>query len=347
MTPWLAEATNLVNLLTTDPFRPHRFLKGPHLQTVVGTLVQRRSVPTKTVIERVELEDGDQTTIHLNEPENATDDSPILLILHGLEGSADRPYMNRTARKALVEGFRTARMNMRLCGDAENVSKRFYNGAQSEDVSSVCSWLSDRFSRAPVTLMGFSLGGNLVLKAAGQSGCANLKGAVAVCPPVEPQRAVVELLKGFNRVYHYRFVCGMVSRARRYLERFPQPFIPPLSKTMTIREFDRLFTAPMGGYKSLEDYYEACSPKRWLKKMGCPSLIITAKDDPIVPFISFSDIMDLVPLLVPGNGGHLGFVGAPRNGDPDRFWAENRAIDFLKGALTSPANPVPATALSA
>lgn len=309
-------------------FRPFAFLKGPHLQTLAGWAAIPETPLPETEIIRMRLEDGDQTTLHLHPSRDLERSCPILLLLHGLEGDASKPYMVRTARKAWQKGFRTVRMNLRCCGDAEGLSRRFYNGAQSEDVAAVCRWLTGQFPDAPLFVLGFSLGGNLVLKAALQEDLPRLDGVIGICPPVDPHRSASALRSWRNLLYHYRFVQSLVDRVERnrhLLSPHPEMELHP---RMSLMEFDALFTAPHSGYRDLKHYYDTCQTSHLLNQIRCPWQIITSRDDPMVPFDSFDPVAGQANLIATRHGGHLGFIG-PKNGqDPDWRWAENRAIDF-------------------
>lgn len=278
---------------------------------------------------KVPLGEGDFTTVHIHSPSEEPGEYPTLILLHGLEGDASRTYMIRIAKKAAALGFRTARMNMRCCGDAEGLSARFYNGAQSEDVTAVARWLRDRFPGSTIYLGGFSLGGNLVLKAAGEATVPGLAGVVAVCPPLEPHRSACAIEHWSNGPYQARFVISMVERVQRHQRHFPGGPRYALSKRMSVALFDAAFTVPHGGFESLAHYYEVCSPKNLLSRIECPWLIIASKDDPIVPFESFHGLEGSGSFLAPRHGGHLGFVGYGKPEDPDYRWAENRLLEFF------------------
>jgi len=289
----------------------------------------------------IDLEDGDRTTLHVYEPKSADPGVPTVLLLHGLEGDANRHYMVRTANKFADRGFRTARMNMRCCGDAEAVSTRFYNGAKFEDVRAACSWIRKVYPQSPIALVGFSLGANMMLKAAAESENENEFAAiVAVSPPIDLNHCSQSLLETRNRFYHKRFVISLVDRANRYILKHDIREDFALSREMTVVEFDSRFTVRMGGFRDVEDYYPTGSTKPVLERILCPWLIITARDDTICPFGMYADLKfnGHGKLITPETGGHLGFIGRRGPGDPDRRWAENRAVDFVADTLGM--NPV-------
>jgi len=315
--------------MRTAGFDPLPFLHGPHRQTLAGAWSWKREPLSGTETFRVPLGGGDATTLHTHVPTSASPDSPTLLLIHGLEGDACRPYMIRIAQKAARVGLRTARMNLRWCGDAEGMSSKFYNSAQSGDVRKVCEWLRKKNPASPLWVAGFSLGGNLALKMAGERGTEGLAGVVAVSPPIDLHVTARSILQPQNRFYQWRFVKTIVARSRRFLQRVDPSLCIPLSTRMTLVRFDEVFTVPLGGFSSLDHYYDEGSPKRLLPNVPCPTFVIASKDDPLVPFEVFSGIDGRVRLIATRRGGHLGFVGRANPGDPDSRWAENRLLQLV------------------
>jgi len=314
--------------MNETPFAPLPFFRGAHRQTFAGWFAKGPLAPAEVEILRIPLGEGDSTTVHYYEPPEAPAEAPTLVLLHGLEGNATRPYMVRTAVKAAAKGFRTARMNMRWCGDAEGLSKKFYNSTQSGDMALVCEFLQRRNPLSPIAALGFSLGGNTVLKMAAE-GRFPIERAAAVCPPVDLKAASQKIVLPDNRFYQRYLVKSMVDRGNRFLARNERTLTVPLHYRMSIMDFDTHFTVPLGGFEDLDDYYTKGSSIGRLRNIRCPTLIVTAQDDPLIPYESFAGIDGAVRLMAPPYGGHLGFVGRRGRGDPDRYWAENRALDFL------------------
>lgn len=310
-------------------FRPVPLIKGPHFQTFLAWVMKGGPGLQNTQVIKVPLDAANQTTIHLNEPELPHDQSPTVILLHGLEGDAVRPYMVRTARKAQALGFRTVRMNMRCCGDAEGLSNRFYNGAQSDDIAAVARWIRSQHPHSPVFLIGFSLGGNMVLKAAGEGRIEGFGGVASVCPPLQPHASVLAMRHWKNRLYELNFVRNMVRRVERHHSHFSLSLPNPLHPKMPLADFDAAFTVPHGGFENLDHYYTDCCAIPLLSQIKQPWLIITAQDDPLIPFESFKFLEGSSHLLAPKKGGHIGFIGLRETGDPDSRWAENRALEFL------------------
>jgi len=338
-------------------FTPAVGLTNNHLMTLAPLWMPRRFPLTDRGCERlfIEVEPGNQVLVLFHQGRGARASS-LVLVLHGLESSADAPYVKGVCEKAIYEGFSVARMNMRNCGGTSHLSTTLYNAGMSSDVLNVASHLTERFNFENVFLCGFSLGGNLVLKAAGEYGAGGpgnikgnepvkvpLAGVCSICPPIDLESCVRQMEKGVNRIYEKNFVLSLKLRVYEKARHFPGRYdLVKLRQIRTVRSFDNVFTAPDAGYASAEDYYRGASAQHVLSSIDCPTLIIAAKDDPLVPFSSFETLDNLVQdlrrtLLAPTNGGHVSFIhkksirseaaaGAPC----DPFWAEWQAVGFFK-----------------
>jgi hypothetical protein len=316
--------------------------------TLAPLLLHRRFPRTDRGGERVfiEVEPGNQVLVMLHQGKGAKAGS-LILLLHGLESSANAHYVKGVCEKAIHEGFSVARMNMRNCGGTSHLSTTLYNAGMSKDVLSVASHLTERFGFQSVFLCGFSLGGNVVLKAAGEHGAAPdhsvpLAGVCSVCPPIDLEGCVRQMEKGVNRLYEKNFVLSLKLRVYEKERHFPGRYdLVQLRKIRTVRAFDGAFTAPDAGYASAEEYYFGASAQRVLSKIDTPTLIIAAQDDPLVPFSSFETMAQPGKnyrgiLLAPANGGHVSFIhnkaisiGDAPNATRDPFWAEWQAIGFF------------------
>ncbi len=254
-----------------------------------------------------------------------------LLLVHGLAGSAESGYMRRTAAAAIRRGWIAARMNLRNCGGTEAMSRTLYNAGQSHDAAGVLAALSaERFPR-PYAVIGFSLGGNLVLRYAGASGGNCAADAVAgINPPVDLRRCIDAIERPENRLYHAYFtlkLCAQLSAIRR-VRQVPGPDARPW-RIGGIRGFDDAFTAPDAGYASSKEYYVDASAGPRLHDIRRPAMILSAGDDPFVPVESFSAYRNsgrLLRLVHPDRGGHCGYWGSGR----PRFWAAEAALDFFE-----------------
>jgi predicted alpha/beta-fold hydrolase len=264
-------------------------------------------------------------------------DAPTLVVVHGMEGSSTSPYMLSTAEKTVAAGFNCIRLNIRNCGGTEAWTTTLYHAGFTEDLHGIIDELVARDRLNEIYIVGFSLGGNIVLKLAGELGRSAppaLRGIVAISPSVDLEACIDTIEQPSNLLYHWRFIRSLKTRMRRKALLFPDRFdVSLLQGVRSIRQFDDRFTAPHCGFKDSADYYRRASALPYLPAIRVPTLIIHAKDDPLIPYAPFArQEMTANPnlfLLAPENGGHVGFVSIP-GPSGDRFWAETRAIDFFK-----------------
>ena len=260
--------------------------------------------------------------------------APVIAIVHGLEGSCDSNYARGIAEKAWVRGFHSVRMNQRNCGGTERLTPTLYNSGLSEDYHAVLMELIEEgFEK--IFFVGYSMGGNLVTKMAGEMGRAapkELRGVAAVCPALDLSACADALEETQNYLYQRHFVSGLMERYRRKAELFPARYARNGFGTIrTVREFDDAITAPCFGFRDAEEYYESAGAKKVVKSVSVPTLIMTAQDDPFVPYVSFLaarvEQNPCVRFLAPEHGGHCGFVS--RFAGKERFWAEERIVEFV------------------
>ena len=265
---------------------------------------------------------------------------PALLALHGLEGSSSAHYMRGLAAKAFARGFNVILLNQRNCGGTEALSEGLYHSGLSADAAHVIAEIqSDGIDR--VVVAGYSLGGNLALKLAGDFGeapPASLKAVCAVSPVMELAECVNALERRQNFVYQWNFVRMLKARMRRKAALHPDRFpLERLDRVRTVREFDEYFTAPHFSFEGASDYYFRASAMRVIDRIRVPALIITAEDDPFVPPGPFRDprvrTNPHLNVIVTKHGGHCGFA-ADANGNDDGYWAEARIIEFAAQATT-------------
>jgi predicted alpha/beta-fold hydrolase len=263
--------------------------------------------------------------------------APALLALHGLEGSSQAHYMRGLADKAWAAGFNVVLLNQRNCGGTEHLGPGLYHSGLTGDAAHVLSELTERDGIERVVVAGYSLGGNLALKLAGDYGDApprQLRGVCAVSPVIELAQCVDALERRQNVVYQWNFVRGLKGRMRRKAACQPERYsVEPLSRIRTVRQFDEVYTAPHFGFRDAADYYHRASAMRVIDRIRVPSLIITAEDDPFVPATPFRDARvsgnSHLRVMVTRHGGHCGFISEPLNGD-DGYWAEGQILKFAR-----------------
>ena len=304
-----------------DGFDPVPWLRGGHLETIVPGLWRSPAVPgpCDSVVARVSPEAS--VLIHVHRPDSQRRGTVVLV--HGMGGSADSGYVTRTASRALEEGWTAVRMNCRNCGDTASLSRTLYNAGQSDDVGAVLAKLDGEGFPRPLIAVGFSLGGNLVLRYAGLAGEDTLADAViGINPPVDLEACSRALERPANRIYQLNFViklCRQIEQIRRV-----RPVAgPPAAwwRIRTVRMLDRLFTAPDAGYPSAEAYYQRASSGPTLAGIRVGALILSAVNDPLIPEETFEPLRGLaggrITIVQPARGGHVGYWCRGR----PRFWA--------------------------
>jgi predicted alpha/beta-fold hydrolase len=317
-------------------FEPHPWLGNPHAQTLVSSFWPRRFplLPRSTPRE-FETEPGTRIRgqCHWQSPPR---ERPTLVLVHGLEGSCESGYMLGLAERAYTAGWNALRLNQRNCGGTESLTPTLYNSGLSGDFRAVLNELIERDSLQQIFFAGYSMGGNLVLKMAGEladTAARQLRGVAAVCPALELARCVDAVDLPSNFIYQRHFVKGLKNRMRRKARQFPGKFdLGPMARVRTLREFDDVITATYCGFRGASDYYERCSALRVASEIRVPTLVVTAQDDPFVPFASFSDPAvannPVIRLIAPQHGGHCAFIS--RHGGDNRYWAEARVMEFCQ-----------------
>jgi hypothetical protein len=264
---------------------------------------------------------------------------PTLVILHGLEGSCDSGYIRGTAEKAWVAGFNVVRLNQRNCGGSEKMSNTLYHSGLSGDVLAVVTELIEQDGMPEVFAVGFSMGGNLVLKMAGELGGdapEELRAVVAVAPALDLAACADALAEPRNFIYERHFVKRLKKRMRLKASLFPELFplaeIGGFGEIATVRDFDDLITARFCNFRDAGDYYARSSASVVVSQIRLPTLIITSKDDPFVPFAPFENPAirnnPNITLVATERGGHCAYISA-ENG-MERFWAEARIVEYCK-----------------
>jgi predicted alpha/beta-fold hydrolase len=333
---------------TPTPFQAPAWLRGPHAQTVGGKFLRGDpGVPLER--ERLALPDGDFVDLDFGpEPEAGSrrDAVPVALVLHGLEGSALRSYMRQTYGELLRRGIRPIGLNFRSCSGEPNREARLYHSGDTEDLRTVVARLRERFGGRALGAVGFSLGGNVLLKYLGEAGAASPIGAaVAISVPYDLGAGAAALERGLmSRVYSAYFLRMLrrkvLAREAALGEHID---VPVTLRARTLRQFDEAATAPLHGFADADDYYTRSSSGPFLPGIRVPTLLLHALDDPFlpaerVPVQAAADNPSIVAAF-PDTGGHVGFIqGTPRQ---PRFWAEEEAARFLGEALVGSSSTVP------
>lgn len=265
------------------------------------------------------------------------DRHPLVLALHGLEGSSSAHYMRGLADKGFAAGFNVVLLNQRNCGGTEALCTGLYHSGLTHDADLVLREVSEGDGIRSAVVAGYSLGGNLALKLAGDYGerpPAVLDGVCAVSPVLELSKCVHSLERRPNIIYQWNFVRGLKGRLRRKHQCEPGRYpLERLGEVRSVRGFDEIYTAPHFGFRDAEDYYHRASAMRVVDRIGVPALVISAADDPFVPVEIFRNSAlarnPNIRLVLTEHGGHCGFVEAASE-EYDGYWAERRIVQFAK-----------------
>jgi uncharacterized protein len=318
-------------------FKPHSVFTNGHAQTLVAYAWPRAfRWQSRTDEARLFEVAGAQILVHCRWQAKPSE-YPTIVIWHGIEGSSSSVYMLAMAHKGFRAGFNVIRVNLRNCGGTEHLTPTLYHGGLTEDLRAVVTELIEGDRLRSLYLVGFSLGGNLVLKLAGEYGDEmpqEVRTVCAVSPSIDLNATADAINLRSNWLYHRDFLRRL--RKRIYVKQRLYPDLYDISEirlVRTIRDFDERFTAVAHGFANADDYYYKAGAIRVIGRIRVPTLIIHAQDDPFIPFAPLrSPVVTANPyilLLAPERGGHVGFVAAELNQE-DRFWAENRVVEFCR-----------------
>lgn len=312
-------------------FRPHPLLRGGHLQTIATLL---RPEPRLVLrCERLELTDGDFVDVGWSGDHNKT--GPLAVLVHGLCGGFESKYVRGTACQLIALGWRTVILQLRGAGPEPNRLQRCYNQGDTEDLRYFWHLLRNREPHAFIASVGWSLGGNVTLKALAEEGeTAPVDIAAAASVPFSIRPCAERLRTGFSRIYQKRLLDALKDALRRKHPHILPSSLVNLAAALVARDFieyDEAYTAPLAGYRDAEDYYTHSSCGRMLRNIRCPTLVVHALDDPFMTADIVPELEALSPcvtLEVAQSGGHVGFVSAGTLGLP-YCWLEGRLSAYL------------------
>jgi len=318
-------------LLDAPRFAPPWWLRNGHANTVYSFLRPRGIRLPEAQADWLTVAEGVDLLLRSHwQPQAA----PALLLVHGLEGSSEAGYMLTTAALALARGWHAVRMNVRGCGESEARCATLYNSGKSGDVAQALAWLGSRPLVTGVALAGFSMGGNLALKCAGELGdqLGPLRAVAAVSPCLDLAACADALHRKVNYFYERRFLESLKQRLHRHAARYPGRYpLERLEGMRSVREFDDVITAPFTGYRDADDYYQRASAARVLDRIRVPTLVLHAEDDPFIvvtpPSRALMESNPAMEFVATPHGGHCAFINARRNGD-GVYWAEARVVEF-------------------
>ncbi len=316
-------------------FRPRRFLAGGHVQTLASFFLPRRFSLVKPEERLIEVEPGIPVLCHCHWQAERQSALTVILV-HGLEGSSESNYMLGIAEKGIAAGMNVIRMNQRTCGGTDRLAATLYHSGRSGDVAAVARNLVENDGVSRFALCGFSMGGNLVLKTAGEwgsNGPAQFCAVAAVCPALDLAASADALHRPMNRLYEQYFIWKLKSRMRAKAKSFPGKYdLSRLRGLKSLRDFDDKVTAFYCGFNGAADYYARAAAANVVDRIAVPAYVLYAANDPFIrilpgtrgkiaanPNITFVETSD---------GGHCSFVGV-RNGYDGHF-AERAVLDFFR-----------------
>ena len=341
------------------PYHPLRFFRGGHAQTLVGNYWRRPSLSTQPESVAVVVDPSDSSRVLClchwqRDPVTGCvlADRLTLLLVHGLEGSSQSGYVLGITALALAAGCHVIRMNMRNCGGTDAWTPTLYHSGRSADVAAVLHHFQQTHALTRIVLIGYSMGGNLVLKLAGELGNSApqwLAAVATVSPVTDLAESADALHERRNRIYERHFLTRLLRRIRVKAELFPEHYslagLPPIG---SIRDFDDAIVAPHSGFASADDYYFRASCARSVSTIGIPALILHALDDPFIRMRADTRAALLanpsVRLVESAHGGHCAFLASraqPPQAGFHRHWAEATVLRFVQAAASQMANACP------
>jgi predicted alpha/beta-fold hydrolase len=317
-------------------FVPRPWLRGGHRQTLGSFLLPRRFNLAPSEKRLIEVASGIEVLCHCHWQADRTKPMTIIIV-HGLEGSSESQYVRGITQKALAAGMNVVRYNQRNCGGTEELAPVLYHSGLSDDVAAVARHLIEKDGISQLALAGFSMGGNLVLKLAGEwgaNGPPQFRAVAACCPALDLAASADALHEPANRIYELYFLFNLRRRMMRKARLFPQHFdVSRMRGMRSLRDFDHQITAHYCGFSGADDYYARSSASNVIDKVVVPALIVRAANDPFIRILPETRrkiaANSNITFIEVEDGGHCAFVGR-RNGVDDGFWAEGQIVDFIR-----------------
>ena len=318
-------------MINKSEFKPAWWLPTGHLQTIAPMIYRQKKVPL--VKEVLELPDGDFVELAWTEKPTLNDVKPIIIVLHGIEGSVQSHYAKTILRDIQQKGWIGLFMHFRGCGELPNRHPQCYHSGETKDVRYLISQVKLKYPGVPLLAIGFSLGGNVLAKLLGEYSAPGLNAGVIVSAPLNLAKSADKINDGVSKIYREYLLSGLKSHMRLKINQGLMPHITlkQLNAIKTLRDFDDLITAPVNNFSNADEYYQHCSGWRFLKSIKTPTLVLHANDDPFLNIKSLpskAELSEQVIFEASDSGGHIGFVSG-KNPFKPVYWFAKRALDFL------------------
>jgi len=319
----------------SEKFKPAFGLQNRHIQTLYPSFF-RKSLDIKMEIERFELEDGDFLDCYWHEKPKQGSNKAIVILFHGLTGSYKSPYIQGTMQRLAQNGFASVLMHFRGCSGVANRLPRSYHSGETADAHTFLQSVHTDFPNSKIFTVGYSLGGNVLLKLLGELGENSLiSAAISVSAPMQLDICATHMNKGFSKFYQHILLKELNATLKKKYDTLDMYSHLNLQKKdiknlKTFWEFDDAYTAPIHGFISAKDYYTRCSSKQYLKEIKTPTLIINSLDDPFMTsevLPNSQELSEYITFEISKSGGHVGFVGG--SFFKPEYWLEKRVIDYF------------------
>ncbi len=318
------------------PFKPRKAFQNAHFQTLYASLFRKQPKP-EIEKEIFELDDGDFVECFWHLKPQSQSSKPIVILFHGLEGSFESPYIQGMMNALAKEGISSVLMHFRGCSGKPNRLPRAYHSGDTHDAYSWILHVNQHFKNAPLFGVGYSLGGNMLLKLLGEKGDdLPLKASVAVSAPMKLDVCATQMNRGFSKFYQWHLMRSLKPALIQKYDLYDMKSLIGIDKECVKKlkdfwHYDDLYTAPIHGFRSATHYYEKSSSSQFLEKITHPTLIIHAKDDPFMtPDVlpTKDDISKSVTLDISQHGGHVGFIEG--SFFRPKYWLEERIICYIR-----------------
>jgi predicted alpha/beta-fold hydrolase len=317
-----------------DKYKPHVIFRNGHISTIYAGLIRPNAIVEGG--QRIRLQTPDEDFLDLDF--YTTESTRLVVLLHGLEGSSTRPYIQHMVNRFRREGWDALAMNFRGCSGQPNNQLRTYHSGETGDLSLVLDWVGNHKNYKDISIIGFSLGGNVLMKYLGECGKntpVNLRAGVGFSVPCDLESSNAALGRGISKGYALRFLRTLKPKALAKNERFPGKLDrEAIAQADSLEAFDNAFTAPVHGFNDAKDYWSRSSCLPYLERICIPALLVQAKDDPFLSPLCFpNELIKDLPFLIldaPHHGGHVGFPNLRKG----FYWSEERAFGFCSSHNT-------------